>query len=80
MEPSALPWLEAEEVREAPVVGMLSTLAHVEDPRCAEQALETLEALASWDEDADGRLADILQAALPVAVRERMEELMRTGK
>jgi hypothetical protein len=78
--PSALPWLEPEEVREAPVVGMLSTLAHIEDPRCAEQALETLEALASWDEDADGRLADILQAALPVAVRERMEELMRTGK
>jgi hypothetical protein len=78
--PGALPWLEPDEVREAPVVGMLSTLAHVEDPRCAEQALETLQALASWDEDADGRLADMLEAALPVAVRERMEELMRTGK
>src|SRR5690606_38141110 len=78
--PGALPWLEPAEAREAPVMGMLSTLAHIEDPRCAEQALETLLALASWDEDADGRLADILEAALPVAVRERMEELMRTGK
>jgi hypothetical protein len=36
--------------------------------------------LASWDEDADGRLGDILQAALPKAVRRRMEKLMRTGK
>jgi hypothetical protein len=30
--------------------------------------------------DADGRLGDILQAALPKAVRRRMEKLMRTGK
>ena len=36
--------------------------------------------LATWDEDADGRLADILEAALPAAMRARMEELMRTGK
>jgi hypothetical protein len=78
--PSALPRLDAAAVRRAPVVGMLSTLAHTGDPDCAEQALETLDALASWDEDADGRLADILEAALPAAVRARMEELMRTGK
>ena len=78
--PTALPRLDAAAVRRAPVLGMLSTLAHTDEPDCAQQALETLEVLASWDEDADGRLADILQAALPAAVRERMEELMRTGK
>lgn len=78
--PSALPRLDAAAVRRAPVLGMLSTLAHTNDPDCAEQALETLDVLASWDQDADGRLADILQAALPAAVRARMEELMRTGK
>jgi hypothetical protein len=78
--PSALPWLEPAEVKRSPVLGMLSTLAHIDDPRCAEQALETLEALTSWDDDVDGRLADILQAALPAVVLKRMEELMRTSK
>ena len=78
--PSLLPILDRAGVRRSPVLGMLSTLAHTDDPRCAAQALQTLEALAGWEEDADGRLADILQAALPVAVLERMEELMRTSK
>ena len=78
--PTALPRLDPPEVKRSPVLAMLSTLANVDDPQCAEQALETLEALASWDEDADGRLGDILQAALPKAVRRRMEKLMRTGK
>ena len=78
--PRALPRLEPAEVKRSPVLAMLSTLAHVDDPRCAEQALETLQALATWDEDADGRLGDILEAALPKAVRRRMEELMGTGK
>ena len=78
--PNALPRLDPAEVKRSPVLAMLSTLANVGDATCAEQALETLEALASWDEDADGRLGDILQAALPKAVRRRMEKLMRTGK
>jgi hypothetical protein len=78
--PNALPRLDRAEVKRSPVLAMLSTLANLGDPTCAEQALETLEALASWDEDADGRLGDILQAALPKAVRRRMEKLMRTGK
>jgi hypothetical protein len=78
--PEALPRLDPAEVKRSPVLAMLSTLANVDHPQCAEQALETLEVLASWDEDADGRLGDILQAALPKAVRRRMEKLMRTGK
>jgi hypothetical protein len=78
--PAALPRPDPPEVKRSPVLAMLSTLANVDDPQCAEQALETLEALASWDEDADGRLGDILHAALPKAVRRRMEKLMRTGK
>jgi hypothetical protein len=78
--PKALPRLDPAEVKRSPVLAMLSTLANLGDPTCAEQALETLEALASWDEDADGRLGDKLQAALPKAVRRRMEKLMRTGK
>lgn len=78
--PSTFPRLDAAVVRRAPALGMLSTLAHTDDPEYAEQALETLDALASWDQDPDGRLADILEAALPAAMRARMEELMRTGK
>jgi hypothetical protein len=78
--PSAIPVLDAPAIAGDPVLAMLSTLAHMDDPRCAQQALWTLEALASWDQDAEGRLADILQAALTVAVRDRMEDLMRTGK
>jgi hypothetical protein len=62
--PSALPLLGPEESKQSPVLGMLSTLAHVDHPRCADHALQTLEALASWGEDADGRLADILQGPL----------------
>ena len=44
--------------------------------------METLEALTSWDDDPDGRLrwADMLQTALPGAVLERLEELMRTSR
>jgi hypothetical protein len=78
--PSAIPMLDADAIVAAPVLAMLSTLAHMDDPRCAQQALSTLEALVSWEGDVDGRLADILQAALTIAVRERMEELMRTDK
>jgi hypothetical protein len=78
--PRAIPLLDASSIAGAPALAMLSTLAHMDDPRCAQQALWTLEALASWEDDADGRLADILQAALTVAVLERMEDLMRTGK
>ncbi len=78
--PGALPLLSRAEIRQSPILGMLSTLAHLEDSRAAVQALETLEAFATWPEDPDGRLADILQAALPVALRTRMEELMRASK
>jgi Arc/MetJ-type ribon-helix-helix transcriptional regulator len=78
--PKALPLLEPDEVKRSPVLAMLSTLANLDDPQCAEQAIETLVALATWDEDADGRLGDILQAALPKALLRRMEKLMRTGK
>lgn len=78
--PAVIPRLDPPELRRTPVVGMLWTLAHLDDPACPEHALATLEALSAWDEDADGRLADILQAALPAALRARMEELMRTGK
>lgn len=59
---------------------MISTLAHMEESGSAQQALWTFEALAAWPEDEDGRLADILEAALTVAVRQQMEELMQTGK
>jgi predicted transposase YdaD len=59
---------------------MLATLAHLEDPRSAEHAVWTLDALAKWSGDAEGRLADILQAAMPVALLRRVEELMATGR
>jgi hypothetical protein len=78
--PSAIPAVDAVQAERAPALAMLSTLAHMDDPRSAQQALWTFEALASWPEDADGRLADILEAALTTAVRERMEELMETGE
>jgi hypothetical protein len=78
--PSAIPWVDESQAHQAPALAMLSTLAHMDDPACAQQALWTFEALASWPEDADGRLADILEAALTVAVHARMEELMEAGK
>jgi hypothetical protein len=76
--PSALPLLTEREICRAPVLAMLSTLAHVDNPACPRHALRTLEALTTWGGDPDGRLADILQAALPAAVLAVMEELMRT--
>jgi hypothetical protein len=78
--PSSIPMMDALEIARAPGVAMLSTLAHQEDPGAAQQALWTLEALATGGHDAEGRLADILQAALTAAVREEMERLMRSGK
>lgn len=77
--PDAVPWVTAEEAKRAPALAVLSTLSHLNEPRSAEQALWTFEALAGSAEDAEGRLADILEAGLTTAVRERMETLMRSG-
>ena len=77
--PSAVPRITAEEAKQAPALAVLSTLSHLDDPRSAEQALWTFEALAESEEDPDGRLADILEAGLTAAIRERMETLMRAG-
>jgi hypothetical protein len=82
--PSALPLMSAEEIPDSVALAIISTLAHMHDDRhieeTAQQALWTLEALTTWSGGADGRLADILEASLPAAVRERMEELMQTDK
>jgi len=77
--PSSVPWVTEEEAKRAPALAVLSTLSHLDDPRSAEQALWTFEALAGSMEDAEGRLADILEAGLTDAIRERMEALMRAG-
>jgi hypothetical protein len=82
--PSALPLLKPDEIERRPVLALLSTLAHMTEPRrtdeTAHHALWTFETLASWPGDAQGRLADILESSLSAAVRGRMEELMRTEK
>lgn len=78
--PGRLPRLPRREVDASPKLALLSTLAHITDPSYAEQALWTFETLARPGRDVDGRLADILDAALSAAIRERMEELMQTGK
>jgi hypothetical protein len=82
--PAALPLLSADEVRSSPALAVVSTLAHMRDAvhvrRTAQQALWTFEALAAWPGDADGRLADIMDASLSDAVRAVVEELMRTEK
>ena len=78
--PSAIPMMTQREIRQSPPMGMLSTLANMSDPRCPQQALDTLAVLATEPQDADGRLADILFEALDAPIRYRMEELMQTGK
>jgi hypothetical protein len=82
--PSALPLLDPPEIHRRPALAVLSTLAHMRDRQrvddVARHALWTLEALAGWPADADGRLGDILESSLSSAVLDRMEELMRTEK